>query len=44
MASFQSSRPTVSDILVNIGPGNGLSPVRYHAIAWPDADLLSFEL
>ena len=30
-----------SDVLVNIGSGNGLSPVRRQAITWTNAGLLS---
>ena len=32
-----------SGILVNIGSGNGLSPVRYQVIIWNKDDLLSTE-
>ena len=31
-----------SVILVNIGRGNGLSPVRHQAITWTNADLFLF--
>ena len=31
----------VSEILMNIGSGNGFSPSQYQAITWTNADLLS---
>ena len=33
--------PYGSDTLVNIGSGNGLSPVSRQAIMWTNADILS---
>ena len=34
----------VSDILVNIGLGNGLLPNRHQAITWTNANWLEIEL
>ena len=33
-----------SNIFVNFGSGNGLSPVRRQAITWTSVDLLTFGL